>query len=65
MVFDDWRGYLVSFAALVWVANVYMNLYHRVRVDIRKERAVADQAEAEAKIEQREAEYPRRGRRTG
>src|SRR5256885_1324137 len=25
LVFDDWRGYLVSFPALVWVANVYMS----------------------------------------
>jgi hypothetical protein len=42
LVFDDWRGYLVSVPALVWVANVYMNLYHRIRVDLRKERAEAD-----------------------
>jgi len=41
-VFDDWRGYVVGYAGLVWVANIYMNLYHRVRVDIRRERAVAD-----------------------
>lgn len=43
MVFDDWRGYLVSIPALVWTANVYMNLYQRTRVDIRKQRAIADQ----------------------
>src|SRR5690242_2050664 len=24
LVFDDWRGYLVSFPALVWTANAYM-----------------------------------------
>jgi hypothetical protein len=42
MVFDDWRGYLVGYTALVWTANVYMNLYLRVRVDIRKVRAIAD-----------------------
>jgi hypothetical protein len=47
LVFTDWRGYLVAFAALVWVANVYMNLYQRVRVVIRKERAEADQKEVE------------------
>ena len=45
LVFDDWRGYVVGFAALVWTANVYMSLYQRVRVDIRKERAVADHTE--------------------
>jgi hypothetical protein len=48
MVFDDWRGYLVGYAGLVWVANVYMSLYLRLRVDIRSERAVAAQAEREA-----------------
>jgi hypothetical protein len=48
LVFDDWRGYVVSFPALVWIANIYMNLYHRVRVDIRKERAIADRAEEES-----------------
>jgi hypothetical protein len=47
MVFADWRGYLVAFAALVWTANVYMNLSLRVRVDIRKERAVADNVQQE------------------
>jgi hypothetical protein len=45
LVFDDWRGYAVGFAALVWMANIYMSLYLRLRVDIRKERADADQTE--------------------
>jgi hypothetical protein len=45
MLFDDWRGYLVAFACLVWTANVYMNLYLRIRVDIRKERAEANISE--------------------
>lgn len=48
LVFDDWRGYLVGFAGLVWVANVYMSLYQRLRVDIRGTRAVADKTEREA-----------------
>ena len=38
----------MSIPALVWVANVYMSLYQRVRVDIRKERAVADDAQKKA-----------------
>lgn len=38
LLFDDWRGYLIGFFALVWVANVYMNIYARVRLDIKKER---------------------------
>jgi hypothetical protein len=47
LVFDDWRGYVVGYAALVWVANVYMSLYLLVRVDIRKERAEANETEQE------------------
>lgn len=38
LLYDGWRGYLVSGFALVWVANIYMNIYARVRLDIRKER---------------------------
>jgi hypothetical protein len=47
--YDDWRGYLLAFFAIPWLANVYMNIYHRLRVDIRKEKAEADQKEATAK----------------
>jgi hypothetical protein len=38
LLYDDWRGYLISLFALVWVANTYMNLYARVRLEIKKER---------------------------
>ena len=34
LLIDDWRGYLLSFFALVLVANAYLNLYNRLRVDI-------------------------------
>ncbi len=39
LLYTDWRGYLISMFALVWVANVYMNLYSHVRLDIKRERA--------------------------
>ena len=48
MVFEDWRGLVVGYAGLVWVANVYMSLYLRLRVDIRSERATAEQVEQAA-----------------
>ncbi|MDQ2711935.1 MAG: hypothetical protein M3Y24_06810 [Acidobacteriota bacterium] len=38
LLYFDWRGYLVSFFALVWVANIYINIYARVRLDIKRER---------------------------
>jgi hypothetical protein len=38
LLVDDWRGYIISFFSLVLVANAYMNLYARLRVDIQREK---------------------------
>lgn len=38
LLFDGWRGYLVAFFALVWVSNFYINVFARVRLEIKKER---------------------------
>jgi len=38
LLFPDWRGYLVAGFSLVWVANVYMGLFGRIRLDLKKER---------------------------
>ena len=32
-----WRGYMVSWFALVWVANVYMSAFNRLRLEIKHE----------------------------
>jgi hypothetical protein len=40
LLYDDWRGYLISFFCLVFLANAYIDIYSRLRVDIRKEKAV-------------------------
>jgi len=37
MLYDDWRGYLISWFALIWVANIYMSLFNRLRLDIKHE----------------------------
>jgi hypothetical protein len=39
LLFPDWRGYLIAGFSLVWLANVYMSLYGRIRLDLRRERA--------------------------
>ncbi|HZI17241.1 MAG TPA: hypothetical protein VEY09_01470 [Pyrinomonadaceae bacterium] len=41
LLLDDWRGYLIGGFALVWVANQYMSLYARLRIDIKSERIEA------------------------
>ena len=38
LLFDDWRGYVVAWLALVWVANHLIGIYGRLRLGIRSER---------------------------
>jgi len=38
LLYTDWRGYLVAFFSLVWIANIYMSIYDRLRIDLKKEK---------------------------
>ena len=53
LLFPDWRGYLVALFSLVWVANLYMSVYSRLRLDIKHEQVeiMAD----EQRVEDRKA----------
>ena len=35
---DDWRGYIIAFFSLVFVANVYMSAFGELRLEIRQDR---------------------------
>ena len=50
LLYEGWRGYLIAWFALVWVANVYMSFFNRLRLDIKHENvAIAvDQTKVEA-----------------
>jgi hypothetical protein len=37
LLYDGWRGYLLALFALVWIANQYMSIYNRLRLDIKHE----------------------------
>jgi hypothetical protein len=45
LLLEDWRGYLIGGFALVWVANQYMSLYGRLRLDIKRERVEIKEVE--------------------
>jgi hypothetical protein len=47
LLIDDWRGYVIAWFALVFVANIYLNLYSRLRVDITSEKKRIEQIETE------------------
>lgn len=42
VLFEDWRGYILAFFLLPWVANQWMSLYRLLRVDIKHENALAE-----------------------
>jgi hypothetical protein len=37
MLYQGWRGYLIAEFALVWVANIYMSGFNRLRLEIKHE----------------------------
>lgn len=37
LLVPGWRGALLAWFTLVWVANIYMSLYGRLRLDIKRE----------------------------
>ena len=47
LLIDDWRGYVIAWFALVFVANIYLNLYARLRVDITVEKKHIEKIESE------------------
>jgi hypothetical protein len=43
LLYPDWRGHVVALLSLVWIANLYMSLFGRLRLDIKRERVeIAD-----------------------
>ncbi len=47
LLIDDWRGYIIAFFLLPWIANQWMSLYRRLRVGIKHEDALAEQVKEE------------------
>jgi hypothetical protein len=52
LLYDGWRGYLMAWFALVWIANVYMSIFNRLRLEIKHENVViATEQAVQKKIE--------------
>ncbi len=50
LLIEDWRGYVLAFFAIPWLANQMMSVYRRLRVDIKHENLKAE--EVEGKLEE-------------
>ena len=40
LLYEGWRGYIIAWFALVWVANIYMSVFNRLRLEIKHENVV-------------------------
>jgi hypothetical protein len=38
LLYPGWRGYVIAGFSLVWVANIYMSIFGRLRLEIKRER---------------------------
>ncbi len=49
LLFPGWRGYLLGGFSIVWIANLYISLFSRLRMDIKKEKIEIAEKEEELK----------------
>ena len=45
LLLDDWRGFVLAFFVLPWLANFWMSIYRRLRVGIKHENLQAKAVE--------------------
>lgn len=56
LLFNDWRGYLLAFFALPYVANAYIGLFAQAKLEAKKDRFGAKAMQHEAEIKKIEKE---------
>jgi hypothetical protein len=59
LVFEGWRGYLLAGFSLVWIANLYMAIFGRLRLEIQSERLDIEEEKRQLGEVQAEAPLPR------
>ena len=58
LLLPDWRGAVLAWFTLVWVANLYMSLFGRLRLDIKRERVEIEAEELGVEEANRDATIP-------
>ena len=55
LLYADWRGYVVSFFSLVFVANIYIGIFGQVKLGVKKDRAQIKSIEKDVQIKDKAA----------
>jgi hypothetical protein len=55
LLLPGWRGLIIAFFALVWIANQYMSLFARLRLEVKAERLELSNEELELTAKRRGA----------
>jgi hypothetical protein len=56
LIFPDWRGTLMAFFSLPFVANIYIGLFAQTKLEAKKDRVTAKVIQEELEIKQLEKE---------
>jgi hypothetical protein len=54
LLYTGWRGYVIAWFAVVWIANVYMSVFNLLRLDIKHEDAAIAHENVTIAVEQSE-----------
>ena len=52
LLMPGWRGYLIAWFSLVWIANAYMSLFGRLRLDIKHEHIEIAASESDPRLKE-------------
>jgi uncharacterized membrane protein len=55
LLYADWKGYVVAFFSLVFVANIYMGFFGKVKLGVRKDRVEIKAIEKDVEIKEKAA----------
>jgi len=50
LLYPGWRGYVIAEFALVWIANIYISIFNRLRLAIRSERVEIETMETAGQL---------------
>lgn len=56
LIFSDWRGTMMAFFSLPFVANIYIGLFAQTKLEVKKDRVSAKVIQEELEIKQLEKE---------